>query len=82
MLGIPPLPEVVSEMVDAKQPLMYLDALDVSLNSRGRFEEIKAPVVSVSSALAGMESSCVQYQSWSLRSGSDDLLVISTCSTM
>ena len=34
MLGIPPLQEIVSETVDGKQPLVYLDALDVSLCSK------------------------------------------------
>ena len=29
MLGIPPLQEVVSETVDTRQPLVYLDALAV-----------------------------------------------------
>ena len=38
MLGISPLQEVVSEMIDVKQPLVHLDALDVSLCSWDLFK--------------------------------------------
>ena len=33
MLGIPPLQDIVSETVDAGQPLVYLDALEVTCGS-------------------------------------------------
>lgn len=31
MLGIPPLQDIVSETVDARQPLEFVESLDVSL---------------------------------------------------
>ncbi len=40
LLGIPPLQEVVSETVDVKQPLVYVDALDVSLSSQDNMSKL------------------------------------------
>lgn len=40
LLGIPPLLEVVSETVDVKQPLVYVDALDVSLSSQDNMSKL------------------------------------------
>ena len=47
LLGIPPLQEVVSETVDVKQPLVYVDTLDVSL----RWANFKAPDANLCSNL-------------------------------
>ena len=48
LLGIPPLQEVVSETVDVKQPLEYVDTLDVSLCSQDR-AHLNAPHANVCS---------------------------------